>query len=223
MARPKGFKHTQETKDKIRQSLLGHPVSDETRQKIGETSIGRQSWNKGKAWSNEIKQKISATNKVKGIRPISRYTESGPDHHSWNGGRPKCIECGKQLRAYGATRCKACVCKGDRAYNWKGGVRTEYEKLRGSIEFRHWRRAVFVRDAWTCQKTGTKGGRLHSHHILNFSEYPELRFDVDNGITLSDQAHKDFHNTYGKTNNTVGQIEQFIGRSIRNGTLEGAS
>ena len=36
-------------------------------------------------------------------------------------------------------------------------------------------------------------GELDSHHILNWQEYPELRFDVNNGITLCQ-----FHHPRGK-------------------------
>lgn len=73
-----------------------------------------------------------------------------------------------------------------------------------------WREAVLARDNWTCQKYGIKGGRLHSHHIQNFAQYPELRFAIDNGITFSDKAHKEFHKKYGIKNNTKKQIEEFI-------------
>ena len=78
------------------------------------------------------------------------------------------------------------------------------------MEFRLWREAVFARDNWTCQKYGIKGGRLHPHHIKNFSEYPELRFAVDNGITFSEKAHKEFHKKYGIKNNTKEQLEEFL-------------
>ena len=210
MSRPKGFKQTQETKDKIRRALLGHSVSEETRRKMGEALKGRPIWNRGRTWPDEIRKKISNTNKARGIKPKFGYDKKGLEHFSWKGGRPKCVDCGKQLRAYGAERCKACVCKGDKAYNWKGGVRNEHEKIRTSIEYREWQRAVFTRDNWTCQKTEQRGGRLQTHHILNFSEHPDLRFDVNNGITLSVEAHRVFHKMYGKANNTREQLDEFL-------------
>lgn len=39
--------HSEETKQKIRNSLLGHEVSKETRDKISEAGKGRTPWNKG--------------------------------------------------------------------------------------------------------------------------------------------------------------------------------
>ena len=80
---------------------------------------------------------------------------------------------------------------------WKGGISKQNEKMRKGIEFRLWREAVFARDNFTCQKYGIKGGELHPHHIQNFAQYPELRFAIDNGITLSEKAHKEFHKKYG--------------------------
>ena len=100
--------------------------------------------------------------------------------------------------------------KGENHHNWQGGKTPEYRKIRMSIEFRLWREVVFARDNWTCQKTGIKGGKLHPHHIQNFAQYPELRFAIDNGITLSKEAHKEFHKKYGLKNNTREQIEEFL-------------
>lgn len=82
---------------------------------------------------------------------------------------------------------------GENGNNWQGGITPENAKIRGNIEFRLWREVVFARDNWTCQKYGIKGGKLHPHHIKNFAQYPELRFAIDNGITLSDKAHDEFH------------------------------
>ena len=42
------------------------------------------------------------------------------------------------------------------------------------------------------------------------TSFPEMRFAIDNGITLSDKAHREFHKKYGKKNNTKEQIEEFI-------------
>jgi hypothetical protein len=98
-----------------------------------------------------------------------------------------------------ATRKKmsASARKGEASNFWKGGATEENKRLRMSSEFRRWREAVFARDDWTCRECGTRGGRLHPHHIKRFSEFPELRFDVDNGITLCVPCHKETPN-YGR-------------------------
>lgn len=100
--------------------------------------------------------------------------------------------------------------KGEKNPNWKGGITPENVKIRTSIETRLWREAVFARDSWTCQKTKIRGGKLHPHHIQNFAQYPELRFAIDNGITLSEKAHKEFHKKYGRKNNTLEQLNEFL-------------
>ena len=100
--------------------------------------------------------------------------------------------------------------RGEKHWNWKGGISPKSKIIRMSIEFRLWREAVFARDNWTCQKYKERGVKLHPHHIKNFSEYPELRFAIDNGITLSEKAHKEFHKKYGKKNNTIEQLNEFL-------------
>lgn len=100
--------------------------------------------------------------------------------------------------------------KGSLAPGWKGGVSSVNEKARRGLDFNLWREAVFARDNWTCQATGVRGGKLHPHHLQNFSQYPELRFAIDNGITLSEKAHKEFHDTYGYQNNTREQMEEYL-------------
>jgi len=71
-----------------------------------------------------------------------------------------------------------------------GGVSTEEIRLRSSPEYVQWRKAIYKRDDYTCQKCGVKGGRLEAHHIKPFATHPELRFDVDNGITLCKSCHR---------------------------------
>jgi 5-methylcytosine-specific restriction endonuclease McrA len=83
--------------------------------------------------------------------------------------------------------------KGVKSSLWKGGISPENKRIRHTIEFRLWREAVFARDNWTCQKCKTKKIYLHPHHILGFANYPELRFAIDNGITLCENCHKNFH------------------------------
>ena len=37
-----------------------------------------------------------------------------------------------------------------------------------------------------------------AHHLKTFKDYPELRFDVDNGQTLCRSGHKKVHEEIGK-------------------------
>jgi 5-methylcytosine-specific restriction endonuclease McrA len=54
-----------------------------------------------------------------------------------------------------------------------------------------WRSAVYLRDNYTCQKCGQRGGRLNAHHVKPFKDFPELAFDVSNGQTLCVPCHKE--------------------------------
>ena len=99
--------------------------------------------------------------------------------------------------------------KGKDNPSWLGGVSDVNKRIRNSVEYKLWRESVFIRDDYTCQKTKKRGERLHPHHILNFSEHPELRFAIDNGITLSEKSHKEFHKIYGERNNTKEQLKEF--------------
>lgn len=59
----------------------------------------------------------------------------------------------------------------------------------GSPEYKKWRIAVFKRDNYTCQICDQHGGNLNGHHIYKVSDYPELIFEVNNGITLCKDCH----------------------------------
>jgi len=92
----------------------------------------------------------------------------------------------------------------------KQDKRSIYKRIRVSNDYINWRKEVFERDNYTCQKYNLTCIYIEPHHIKNFTEYPELRLDVNNGITLSRKAHLEFHKKYGFKNNNEDQIKEFL-------------
>jgi 5-methylcytosine-specific restriction endonuclease McrA len=64
---------------------------------------------------------------------------------------------------------------------------------RKSQEYNEWRSFIFQRDGWKCQHCQAIGGELNAHHIKHYKDFPELRLNVNNGITLCLDCHKKVH------------------------------
>ncbi len=56
-----------------------------------------------------------------------------------------------------------------------------------------WRTAVFARDDYTCQSCGLWGGKLQAHHVKLWADYPALRHEVSNGLTVCQPCHRALH------------------------------
>lgn len=97
---------------------------------------------------------------------------------------------------------------GEKNPMWKGGLSSLNARLRSSVDFKNWRKAVFARDNYVCQHCNARsreGKRLilNADHIKPWALYPQLRFDVSNGRTLCIDCHKKTE-TYGrKLNNAL--------------------
>lgn len=193
----------------------GKKPSKETRKKLSEALKGRkrpvfsQEWrdnmrnsHKGKRFSKETRRKMSEAGKGKARAKGYKHTKEALQKISE-------ANKGKEISKEHRTKLRKAQ-MGENNNNWKGGITPKDKKIRHSIEYRLWRESVFARDNWTCQKTGERGGELQSHHLQNFSDYPELRFAIDNGITLSKKAHQEFHSIYGRQNNTIEQMKQYL-------------
>lgn len=67
---------------------------------------------------------------------------------------------------------------------------TKSEKKHLDTQYRQWMFSVKNRDKWKCRIADINcDGRLEAHHILNWKEYPELRYEINNGITLCHAHH----------------------------------
>ena len=73
--------------------------------------------------------------------------------------------------------------------------RSKLKKYTGSEErrspmYKCWAKDVRDRDKYKCRLLNNKcSGRLEVHHIFGFTEYPELRYIINNGITLCHAHH----------------------------------
>lgn len=55
-----------------------------------------------------------------------------------------------------------------------------------------WREAILTRDLRTCQSCSAQPEekKLHAHHIKPWEFYPELRYELSNGLTLCNKCHR---------------------------------
>lgn len=88
--------------------------------------------------------------------------------------------------------------RGENHPQWKGGTTAENRKLRHTRIYAQWRKSVYRRDNWTCQRCHRKVKDIVAHHIKSFWTYLDLRYDVDNGQTLCRSCHKKVHKEIGQ-------------------------
>jgi hypothetical protein len=77
--------------------------------------------------------------------------------------------------------------QGDSNPNWKGGM-IQLNSLEMQL-LTEWSKKVKDRDNWICRFCGSTE-RLQAHHILSIVQYPNLIFDLDNGVTLCFDCHR---------------------------------
>ena len=67
----------------------------------------------------------------------------------------------------------------------------------------NWKYAVFDRDNRTCQMCRATKTYIEAHHIVPYSDHPELAHEIENGITLCEQCH---NNIKGREYNYIQQF-----------------
>lgn len=197
------------TKKKVQESLmikygvLNVIFLDEVKKKIKETNL--EKYGCENPFANEsIKNKIINTN-------IKKYGTKSPMQN------PEICEKATQtcFEKYGVKSFLLTQIKyGKDNPRWKGGL--DYHRVeRATHEYQDWRKSVFNRDKYMCQCCGDKYHKEHSvkltaHHIYNWKDNADKRYDLDNGITLCEDCHLMFHMIYGKRNNNYLQLEEFL-------------
>ena len=177
--------------------------------------IPYQSYNKAK-YSN-----LCFTCVQKKINRLSK------NNSNWKGGKItiKCDYCGELKDIYFSNKHDHNFCNQKCHYKWNSEnlVResssqynlniTDDERIIGRFypKYKEWRKDVYKRDNYICQKCGQHGGDLNAHHIESYAANPDTRTTLSNGVTLCEDCHKDFHHQYGKGNNNREQFSKFMG------------
>jgi len=187
----------------------GYTATEEMRRKMSEKGKGREHPNRKSPppFSKKHREKLSKTSKGRQFSEETREKISKLQKGDKN--PAKRPEIRKKL-----SKTMMGMFVKEKHWNWKGGITPFRVKIWSSLEYRSWRLSVFERDEFTCQKCKEKGGRLNAHHIQSWSNYPELRFVVSNGITLCKECHDEFHRRYGMYTNRQ-QIEEFLSKEVK--------
>jgi len=171
----------------------------------------RIAWNKDlpAPWAKNLPQRFK-----KGQTPWNKNLKgymAGEKNNKWKGGpiEIKCQYCEKifknfpsNYRKYCSGKCSSNASIG-RISSLRGIPRLEmrgknhpryngngrHDPDRKRIEAIIWRTRIFERDNWICQSCGEKE-KLNAHHIKTWDKYPELRYEVNNGITLCRKCHQ---------------------------------
>lgn len=167
----KGRKLSKETIEKMKMSHLGYKHSEDTKKKMSMSALGKHK-------SEEHKKKLS--------KALNGNKNALGKH--WKMSEETKRKIGEYHR-------------GSKSHFWRGGICKENVRIRQSLEYKIWRKKIFERDNYTCVLCGArnkKGKRviLHPDHIKKFSDYPKLRFDINNGRTLCVDCHRKT-DTYG--------------------------
>lgn len=91
------------------------------------------------------------------------------------------------------------------------GISTDKANSRNSWADRKWKAMVHKRDNDTCLCCGKENlSPKYAHHLESYRNNEELRYVLDNGVTLCKECHFEFHKAYGLKNNTRKQFEEYL-------------
>lgn len=108
--------------------------------------------------------------------------------------------------------CKIC-CKpsGNNHHKYNSNLSNEERILnRDYYEIILWRLKVYERDNYECKVCGDNtGGNLNAHHLNGYNWDISNRLNINNGATLCEKCHSNFHKLYGFGNNTIEQFNEW--------------
>ena len=140
--------------------MKGKSLSEEHRRKIAESLIGRPELNE--------KNRLSHLGKKHSLETLKKMSEA---------------QKGEKSHMFGKF--------GERHHLWiKDRSKLAKRQERNDTAYIEWRQQVWLRDNNKCKIANPDcAGRIEAHHILGWTDYPELRYQLNNGITLCHAHH----------------------------------
>lgn len=151
---------------------------------------------------------------------------TGSNNPNFRGGHEKSCECcGNKFWVIPAREHqKFCSkpCADKMGFRYSGKEHPNYRedarrKNRGGNHHK-WVNAVISRDKAICQHCEAHGVELHAHHIKSYKDHPDLRFDVNNGITLCYKCHWALHTVQNEK--AVNSVEPLTSLGVTKGNTE---
>ena len=176
--------YSKETLRKISESGKGRKHSEDSKKKISMALIGKKH-------SEESKRKMSE------------------NCNPWNTGKKHTMEHRKkQSDGIKNNLPNTVFKKGQRPWNWNGGITKLNKLIRSLPEYKLWRISVFERDNFTCQECGKNRCYVEAHHLKQFKIILEINgiksildarkcnelWDTENGQTLCPPCHNSTKN-----------------------------
>lgn len=134
-------------------------------------------------------------------------------------------KCGTVFKKYPETfligqRCPKCGLERrskENHYRYNPQLTDEQRKSRDfyNDEISKWRKKIYARDGYICKNCNGKNLKLNAHHLYSWDLNEDKRFSLDNGVTLCEECHRNFHKKYGYGNNTLEQYLEFNKNSIK--------
>lgn len=83
--------------------------------------------------------------------------------------------------------------KGSGNSNWKGGITLVIRNFRKTKRYQEWRKSVLIRDEFKCKYQDCNKETTIAHHIKTLNSNPELALDINNGMAICLNHHKEIH------------------------------
>jgi len=183
--------HSKETRLKIGLAHLGKTISDETKLKLSLVKMGRKypnrkRYSKGITKIDKVCLFCKSPFQTDCFMPNKKFCNQVCVHKALPHNHTQGMKGSEKQKQMMRER------TGEKHFAWikdRTQLKDDHRNRGGSLS-REWSKSVKKRDAWKCKISNKDcDGKIESHHILSWKDYPELRYVLENGITLCKIHH----------------------------------